>query len=88
MPYELHIYAQFVQNILEEDKLGRKADKHISAAMSLAHQDLIGHGGQVIGAVGRGFRIGQDGLSGVTEGRQSFAEFFQLGHTGRGCIGP
>ena len=88
VPDELHVHAHFIQDVLEENQLGREAKQAVGIAMGRCHVNLIGHRREIVRPVPGGLRIGYHRLSAGAEGLQGPAELFQLGHAGCSAIGP
>ena len=86
MTDELHIYAYLVQQVLQERHLGRKAQHLVCAAVIGTHIDLVGCRCQVIRAITRRLRPGDDGLSALPELREGCTKLLQGGDASGGRI--
>ena len=87
MAYELHVYAQFVKQVLEEHHLGGNAHHAVHPAVRRGHKDLVRCGSEVIGGAGRILHIGDHRLAALTESAHSLAEFLKGGYATAGAVG-
>ena len=84
---QLHVHAQLIQYILQENHLGGDAYQLGCAAVMGTHINLVGHRGEVEGSVGGVLHVCHHGFSAFSEGRKGGAEFLGVGHPQGSLVG-
>ena len=86
MADQLHIHAQLVKQVLEEEHLGRKAYHGVHSALACRHIHLVCGTCKVIAGVGRVFYERNDCLAALTEFQYCPAQFLNVSYSGRHSV--
>ena len=82
MADQLHVDAELVQDVLEEDHLAADAVEQGGDAVVGGHIDLVRHGGEVVATRGHVVHIGDDRLATLPEMLQRSTELVDVSHDG------